>query len=80
MKDSCSIVAHGPGWCEWNSDKFFFSYFIYLFFYLFIYVSEHRAGHAISPKHKLLKTEMMSVKCSKIINLCKSEETVDRWC
>jgi len=24
LKDVCSIVAHGPGWFEWNSVKCFF--------------------------------------------------------
>jgi hypothetical protein len=47
---------------------------------VFFYVPEHRAGHAISPKHKLLKTELISAKCRKTMVLCKSEETVDKWC
>jgi hypothetical protein len=26
MKDTCRIVAHGPGWCDWNRDKCFFMF------------------------------------------------------
>ena len=35
MKDTCRIVAHGRGWCDWNSD-FFFN------------VPGHRAGSLVS--------------------------------
>jgi hypothetical protein len=41
MKVIWSIVAYGPGWCEWNSDKCFF---------LFLYVPGNRAWPVISPR------------------------------
>jgi hypothetical protein len=55
---------------EWNSDYYYYYYYYYL----------HRAGHAVSPKYKLLKTEMISIKCNKTMSLCRSEDTVDKWC
>jgi len=63
MKDTCSIVPHGPSWCEWNSDDFFF---------LFL---EIKQCMEFLQDSKLLKTEMICTKCSKTMKACKSENT-----
>jgi hypothetical protein len=67
MKDTCSIVAHGSGWCEWNSDVFF----------MFLDIDQ---GMHFLEDSKLLKTEMICAKCSNTMKVCKSEDTVDKWC
>jgi hypothetical protein len=63
MKDTCNIVAHGPGWYEWNNDGFSF-------------LPPPRAHNFLDSK--LLKTEMICPKCSKTMKVCKSEDTVDK--
>jgi hypothetical protein len=67
MKDTCSIVAHGPGWCEWNSDGFFI---------MFLDIEQ---GMQFLHDSELLKTEMICAKCSKTMKICKSKDTVDKW-
>jgi hypothetical protein len=64
MKDTCSIVAYGPGGCERNSNR----------------CSNIEQNTQFLRDIKLLKSEMICAKCGKNVKVCKAEETVDKWC
>jgi hypothetical protein len=63
MKDTYNIVAHGPGWCKWNSDKCFFM------------LLDIKKDMQFLHDSMLLNTEMICAKCSKKMKMCKSQET-----